>query len=159
MLKGKRLAAILLYILGTKYSEKVLDHLPRDVSDVIADVLSKEKKKPFPEEISEVIEEFNGCISEIENKEAELARKRKLSPIELITASDPTKIAEAVKEERPEFVAFVLSHMAVEKIYEILPLLGNIRQEVEERLLHMKDVPITQIFQDKVLDIVAKKLI
>ena len=59
MIKGKERAAMLLSLLGSKYSEGILDHLPPDVSDVIADTLAKTKRKPSQTEISEIIGEVN----------------------------------------------------------------------------------------------------
>ena len=165
MVTGREKAAQFLSILGSKYSEKILDHLPADVSDAIAGVLSEGKRKLSPAEISAIIDDFNASIYAIEFEEKEVpapleGEKGEVSvpPVEIITKASPDELAKALKDERPEFIAFILSHLPVERIHEVLSLLGNVRREVEEKLIHMKDVPITAVFQDQVLDIVAKRL-
>ncbi|MFC1559481.1 hypothetical protein ACFL4F_00070 [Candidatus Margulisiibacteriota bacterium] len=161
MLTGKERAAMLLSLLGSKHSEGVLDHLPPDVSDSIAKALTKTKKKPSTAEISEIVSEADKYAA-TESPSAAPAGPKGIGeaspPVELITRSSPSKLARALKGERPEFIAFILSHLPVESIYDTLSLLGDVRKEVEEKLLHMKDVPIAEVFQTQVLDIVAKRL-
>ena len=167
MLNGKERAAILLSVLGSEYSEKILDHLPSDVSGAIAEVLSKGRKKPSTDDISEIIDKFSMYMSnpepetdeDVDEEAASPAAKGKRGdPVNIIIKASSDSIALAIKGERPEFIAFVLSHLPVNKINEILSKLGNLRREVEEKLIHMKDVPMTEVFQDQVLDIVAKRL-
>lgn len=161
MVTGKEKAAMLLSLLGSKYSEGILDHLPADVSDSIAKALSKTKKTPSEAEVSEIVGEVNRYMAGADASGAAAGPKGAggaVSPVELITRSSPSKLARALKGERPEFIAFILSHLPVESIYDTLSLLGDVRKEVEEKLLHMKDVPIAEVFQTQVLDIVAKRL-
>jgi len=158
MLSGKQKAAIFLKLLGSQYSGRVLDHLPKDVSDEIARILAGSKKKPTSAEVSEVLTEFDGYMSSAKEQEVGGKDRPAGSPISMITSATPSRLAKALKGERPEFIAFVLSHLPVERIYDVLSLLGDARKEIEEKLLHMKDVPMTDVFQNQVLDIVARRL-
>lgn len=159
MANGKEKAAIFLSVLGSEYSGKVVEHLPSDVSDAIAEVLTKRQKKASADEVSGIIDEFKSKISSGKYEQEQVpAQGQGMSSSDIISRASPERVAKVLMDERPEFIAFVLSHLPVEKIHEILLLLGNIRKDVEERLLHMKDVPMTDVFQEQVLDIVAKRL-
>jgi flagellar motor switch protein FliG len=173
-MNGIEKAAAVLSLLGDEMSQRILGFLPED--SALAVISASEKlKTPTRETLLDVVSEFNAYMlnpprlveEPVREENAETAQSPNdaffppaiaLSPLETITKADPKNIAEALKTERPEISAFVLSHLPVEKIYEVLTMLGSMKEQVESRLISIKDVPISKDLEEKVLTSISKRL-
>jgi len=157
MLKGKEKAAAILSILGEEISQKILSFLPEEAA---VSVISASENLPTPtkEVLQDVIAEYNTYMSAQSQDAANKKVIKTGSPLEIISSASGQDLARVLKEERGEISAFVLSHLPVERIYEILPLLGESRQTIESRLMSIKDVPMAKELADKVLKAVSERL-
>jgi flagellar motor switch protein FliG len=173
MLKGYEKAAAILSLLGDELSQQILGNLPEEMAVSIIDASDK-LKTPTKDELISAVSEFNGYMqaerpaaqnieeAAEENTEAQGTEAsfpaEPTTPIERILQADPAKVATALNQERPEVAAYVLSHLPVEKIYEILTLLGDMKEPVESRLISIKDVPIAKELEDKILKNISERL-
>ena len=169
MLKGYDRAAAVLSLLGDELSQKILSYLPEDAAVSIISA-SEKLKTPTKEVLLDVVAEFNDHMVNAEKKvtveqSAEEVKDDDAappvqagSPLEIISRASAESLAKVIEVERPEISAFVLSHLPVEKIYEILNLLKENKELVEARLLSIKDVPIAKELEEKVLKTISERL-
>jgi flagellar motor switch protein FliG len=175
MLKGYEKAAAILSLLGDELSQKILSNLPEEMAVQIINT-SEKLKTPSKDELLSAVSEFNdhmqtpveAPVSEPEQNIGEQAEQgiapavkapvNKNDPVSVIENASPESLGVALSQERPEIAAYVLSHLPVEKIYDILPNLGNIRNAVETRLVSIKDVPIAKELEDKILKNISERL-
>jgi len=162
-LKGSEKAAAILSLLGDELSHKILSYLPEETAVSIIGT-SEKLKVPGKDALLQLISEFNDHMS----KEPEARPQETVenlppvepgSPLEKITRARPAEIAKALEIERPEIAAYVLSHLPVEKIYETMNLLKENRGAIEERLLSIKDVPISKELQERILKTISERLV
>jgi flagellar motor switch protein FliG len=175
MLKGFEKAAAVMALLGDELSQQILANMPEDIAVKIINT-SERLKTPTKDALMTAVSEFNEYMEnpvEIEQTETqttgESSRSSEASaqsdkpmptdPIGRIENASPSVLGAALSQERPEIAAFVLSHLPVEKIYDILPNLGDIRNAVETRLVSIKDVPIAKELEDKILKNISERLI
>lgn len=168
MLRGTEKAAAVLSLLGDELAHKILSNLPEQVAVSIMDA-SEHLKTPTRADLIEAVSEFNGFMAaqvqaHAEKEEAAATAARtaaeiaKLPPLERIVGASPEVLASALKDERPEISAYVLSHLPVEKIYETLTMLGDQKEHVESRLLTIKDVPIAKELEEKILKNISERI-
>ncbi len=165
-MNGIEKSAAILSLLGDELSHKILGYLPE--SDAISIINASENlKTPTRETLLEIVSEFNNYMSNPENMPSEAATSGEgeeasalpaNTPLEMITAASPENLTKALQEERPEIAAYVLSHLPVEKIYEVLQMLGDMRGAVESRLISIKDVPMAKELEEKVLNTISARL-
>jgi flagellar motor switch protein FliG len=175
MLKGYEKAAAVLSLLGDELSHQILSNLPEEMAVAIIEA-SNRLVTPTKEDLIEAVSEFNGYMQteqpptpqEIEKEEesalvnAEPVKQEvaePATPLERIIQADSAKVATALNQERPEIAAYVLSHLPVEKIYEVLSLIGDMKESVESRLISIKDVPIAKELEEKILKNISERLI
>lgn len=170
MLKGYERAAAVLSLLGDELSQKILHHLPEEAAVAIISA-SEKLKTPSKEALLDVVSEFNDYMVnapkmpiEPAEEEATKAEAQPVlagqpgSPLDMISRASAQSLAKALEVERPEISAYVLSHLPVEKIYEILNLLKENKGLVETRLLSIQDVPIAKELEEKILKNIAERL-
>ena len=165
MLKGYEKAAAVLSLLGDELSQKILSYLPEDIA-VSVITASENLKTPSKEALLDAVSEFNDYMINAEKKEPapeEIETQSSstaalASPLEVISRASSQALAKALETERPEISAYVLSHLPVEKIYEILGLVKENKELIESRILSIKDVPIAKELEEKVLKTISEKL-
>lgn len=175
MLKGYEKAAAIMSLLGDELSQKILSNLPEDMAVKIINT-SESLKTPSKDDLLTAVAEFNEHMETPAEPKADVQEQNvdenaghtdgqaaevpvnKSDPISVIENASPESLGAALSEERPEIAAYVLSHLPVEKIYDILPNLGNIRGSVESRLVSIKDVPIAKELEEKILKNISERL-
>ena len=129
---------------------------------------SEHLKTPTREDLIQAVSEFNESMSVPMPPEApamgthqgeETGGHANMAPLDRISSAKPEAIAAVLKPERPEIAAYVLSHLPIEKIYEILTMLGDQREAVEARLISIKDVPIAKDLEEKILKNISERLV
>lgn len=166
-MNGKEKAAAILSLLGDELSHKVLSYLPE--SDAISIISASEKlKTPNREILFDLVSEFNEYMTNADKISIKTGHQEKENitqtiptgtPLEIISKSSSEKIAGAIAVERPEIAAYVLSHLPIEKIYEILQLIKEGREAIESRLINIKDVPISKELEEKILKTISERLV
>ena len=167
MLRGADKAAAVLSLLGDELAHRVLSNLPEEMAVAIM-TASEHLKTPTREDLIEAVSEFNDSMSVPMPPENQASasqsgeapvRTENLAPLDRISSARPEAVAAVLKAERPEIAAYVLSHLPIEKIYEILTMLGDQREAVETRLVNIKDVPIAKDLEDKILKNISERLV
>jgi flagellar motor switch protein FliG len=162
VLKGYERAAAVLSLLGDEISQRVLSYVPEN--DAVSIISAAETlKTPTKDVLLDVVSEFNDYMAtaQVEEHPAEEgtpAAEETGSPLDAISRASPKALAKALETERPEVSAYVLSHLPVEKIYDVLTLLKENRSLVEARLLSIKDVPISKELEEKVMKSISERL-
>ena len=166
-MNGIEKSAAILSLLGDELSHRILGYLPE--ADAIAIINASENlKTPTRESLLDIVSEFNSymndpanVVSEISSEEAAKAAETPeapATPLDKIGKATPEELSKALHDERPEIAAFVLSHLPVERIYEVLQMLGDLRGPVESRLISIKDVPMAKELEEKVLKTISERL-
>ena len=164
MLTGHEKAAVVLSLLGDELSQKILGFLPEESAVSIISA-SEKLKTPSKDALLDLVSEFNDHLSRApvptkqESQEVPAAMAMPGSPLDIIARASAPEIAKALSLERPEVSAYVLSHLPVEKIYEVMTMLKEGRETIESRLMNIKDVPIAKELQDKILKTISERLI
>jgi len=166
VLKGYEKAAAVLSLLGEELSQKILSYLPEDIA-VSVITASENLKTPTKEALLGAVSEFNDYMMNAEKKgpapekrEAQsLSSAASATPLEIISRASSGDLAKALETERPEIYAYVLSHLPVEKIYEVLSLIKDNKELIESRILSIKDVPIAKELEEKVLKTISERLV
>ncbi len=163
MLKGYERAAAVLSLLGDELSQRILSHVPEN--DAVSIISAAETlKTPTKDVLLDVVSEFNDYMTTAQVEErlsmegGAPAAEEAGSPLDAISRASPKSLAKALETERPEVSAYVLSHLPVEKIYDVLTLLKENRSLVEARLLSIKDVPISKELEEKVMKSISERL-
>ena len=167
MLRGTEKAAAVLSLLGDELAHRILSNLPEDVAVSIMNA-SEHLRTPTREELIDAVSDFNQSMSvpmppeaaeqaQAPSEEAPLPEN--MAPLDRISAAKPEAVAAVLKPERPEIAAYVLSHLPIEKIYEVLTMLGDRREAVESRLISIKDVPIAKDLEEKILKNISERLV
>jgi len=161
MLKGKEKAAAVLSLLGEELSQKVLGFLPEDKAMEILNA-SETLTTPTRDTLMDVVAEFNTYMKQPPKTQTSPPAEEKPvaagTPLDRIVHAKPEMLAQVLEKERPEISAYVLSHLPIEKIYEILGLLRDSREAVESRLVSIKDVPVAKEIEDNILNTIAERL-
>jgi len=168
MLKGREKAAAVLSLLGDELSQKILSYLPEEAAVSIISA-SENLQAPTREVLLGIVSEFNdymlkpgggeeGTKETKEPKPETVAAFEPGSPLDIINRASAAQLANVLQTERSEVAAYVLSHLPVEKVYEILALLKEAREAVESRLIAIKDVPIAKQLEDNILKSVSERL-
>jgi len=167
MSKGYEKAAAILSLLGDELSQKILINLPEDMAVAIISA-SEKLKTPTREELLGLVSEFSDGMQRAGSQAVPSGGGQSANdtgitsastPLEIIENSSSIRIAEVIKGERSEIAAYVLSHLPVEKIYEILTMLGDTKDQVESKLIALKDVPIAKELEDRILKSVSERLV
>lgn len=168
-LSGIEKATILISILGGDASSKMLKFLPAEVADLLASGINR-LPKPSPEAISAVLSECREYLAlpgmperrpALEEgvpspRRPEQARSQK--PGEIISRVPGRILIPLLMRERPQTIAFVLTHLPEGKAAEVLSYLPEQRREVEYLLNTIKFTPLTEKIRDDVLQYVASRL-
>ncbi len=164
-MNGIEKAAAVLSLLGEELTHKILGYLPE--SDAVSIITASENlETPSRDVLLGIVSEFNDYMNNPENnppevqapKEAGQAQPNDGSPLGIIMSAPAEDLVKALQEERPEIAAYVLSHLPVEKIYDVLQMLGDTRETVESRLIAIKDVPMAKELEEKVLKNISERL-
>ena len=167
-LSGREKATILLSMLGADLSASILDHLPDDMADLLAQGVNN-LPKPSPDTITRVLTEFREFVSlpqaprprAIEGGVAQPeARQRhgEGSPEDMISRVPGRMLIPILLRERPQTIAFVLKGLPESRITEVLTYLPEQRREVEYLLNTIKSTPLMDKIRGDVLEYVSKKL-
>jgi len=170
-LSGIEKATILLSILGSDASAKMLKFLPPEVADLLASGINN-LPKPSPDAISGVIGECREYLSlpsgvaqarpALEGAATPQPRKeegkRPSKPSDVISNVPGRILIPLLLRERPQTIAFVLTQLPEGRAQEVLSYLPEQRREVEYLLNTIKLTPVTEKIRDDVLEYVASKL-
>ncbi len=167
-LSGREKATILLSILGTESSAKILRRLPDELADLIAAGVDH-LPTPSPEALLAVLEDFNRYLSLPPSYHPEAAGNAAVAdngnknrvyqdPKALLLASSPKKIALNLVHERPQLIAFIVSLLPAGQAADVMAYLPEQRKEVESLLRDIKKIPLSNKIESKVLETLAEKL-
>ncbi len=155
--------AILLLTLGEDLTAEVFKRLPPNIVKKIATHMAELKNIPASE-VEEVAEEFlkfaenqkfivkggediakNILLKALGDKAKEIAPdlvvKEKIDPFRALQKVHPRFIADMLKNEHPQVIAFILAKLGPEKSSQILPYLSdNIRYDVVRRMVRLENV-------------------
>ncbi len=169
-LSGREKATILLSLLGTELSERILDGLPPDMGDSITSLITS-LPNPSAEVVAEVLKEFSDLMLpsppvvkaieeavEIKRQEAPVAPVSEKSPFDILFYSQPKKIAAALSAERGAVCAFCLSLLPPVQAGEVMLHMPEKRKEIEDILRGMKKPPIAEKIVEKILPILSDRI-
>ena len=128
---------------------------------------SENLKTPSRDELIQAVSELNESMSvpmppetpaEGSHGGAAASNRENMTPLERISSARPGGDSGGAQAGKAEIAAYVLSHLPIEKIYEVLTLLGDLRESVEARLISIKDVPIAKELEEKILKNISERL-
>jgi flagellar motor switch protein FliG len=179
MSKVQKLAALLI-VLGPETAAELLKHLEEaEIEDIAAEMV---KLPSIPHEVQEeILKEFttvavqanNSILGGINFIESALEKsigvfratnvlsrvapaRPPLAAVRQITQMEPAQLYNLIKDEQPQAIALVLSHLPAEKGARLLVLLKQeIRDAVVERLATMAPTPVEVV--EKLADVLAQK--
>ncbi len=136
-LTGREKATIFLSILGADTSARVLRYLPDELADLIAAGINH-LPTPSPQALSEVLGEFKSFLAlpEVERVAPRIEEKPR-------PPSPPKRSYAALKYERPQMAAFLISLLPEEQKEDALHSLPRERETVEDLLANLKKNPMT----------------
>lgn len=184
VLSGREKATILLSILGSESSGKVLRYLPDEIADNLAGGLDS-LPTPSAETLEEVLGEFQNFVNKdkmpknkpefppelpkieddipkIENKKEPLPPPpppKPSTPIEILETADPVNLASAFLKERSQMIAFVLSNIKKDSCDKIIAQLPGQRDEIELWLDHMEKNKFSEIFKKSLIKHFSDKVL
>ena len=169
-MKGYDRAAAVLSLLGDELSQKILSYVPEESAVAIMSA-SEALKTPSREDLLEAVTEFNSYMMNagktppehhteepVPPAAAPAAIQDDGTPLGKISAASAQSLAKALDTDRPEIAAYVLTHLSAEKIYETMNLLKENRQQIEGKILSIKDVPMAKELEEKILKNIAERL-
>lgn len=172
-LTGREKATILLSILGTDLSAKIMSYLPSEFADLIAQGIDH-LPKPTPEALAIVLDDFTSFVALAKapirkvieengipsssginaNNKSSFSRNH----LDTVFYAQPKKIAIALSAERIPTIAFVMSHLPQVQSDEVVSYMSERKREIESAIRNLKKPPISEIIKTKVMSILAGRL-
>lgn len=165
-LTGREKATILLSVLGTETSAKILRHLPEELADLIAAGVNK-LPTPSKEALSTVLSEFGEFMAlpsppkgpaAIEARKLERPRAEAKTSMDIILSTSSRVLSTLLFKERPQTIAFLLSNLPQTQAAEVLAVLPEQRREIEVLLRDIRKNPLSEKLRDRIFESLAKKV-
>lgn len=164
-LSGREKATILLSILGTDLSAKVMSYLPSEFADLIAQGIDH-LPKPSPDALAKVLDDFSSFMAlakaparkAIEDNSTAGKPTFPRNNLDTVFYSQPKKIAIALSAERIPTVAFVLSHLPNVQSAEILSFMSERKREIESAIRNIKKPEISEKITAKIMEMLSQRL-
>lgn len=162
-LSGREKATILLSILGTDLSSKVMGYLPSEFADLIAQGIDR-LPKPSPEALAKVLDDFSSFMALAKAPARKVIEDNSAKPsyprnnLDAIFYSQPKKIAIALSAERIPTIAFLLSYLPQVQADEVLSFMSERKREIESAIRNIKKPIISEKIKIKLMEILAGRL-
>lgn len=168
-LSGREKATILLSLLGSDVSSRVLRYLPHELAEIIAQGINN-LPAPTPEAVKDVVEDFRGFLAlpskrkrgpalteEIEEAPPPPPPKPE-TPLERLLKVPAKKMSYLLSFERPQLIAFLLTHFPPLYREEILGNLQDQRQLIEEIIRSYRKTSAEKDLFDRTVNYLLEKL-
>ena len=172
-LSGREKATILLSLLGTEMSEKILETLPPDIGDSITSLITS-LPNPSSDVIAEVLREFSEmmlpeapqrkAIEEAPQQSYQQQNTERVeqpvpkSPFDVIFYAHPKQVAASLSAERGAVAAFVIALLPPVQAGEVMSHMTERRKEIEDMLRIIKKNSLSDKITERILPILSDRI-